>query len=188
MSTRSPWPWRTTPSAPYLSVCAAILWLMMSGNLIGQERREYIIIDIEDRLSITSVYPFGGYIPYRWKGDVFSDVFAVALELVEREPSGHLRVVGAVLKKADTSPREFRFSSVKLDSKRLSFKTETLAGTRYEFEGQFTRSGDLRRFFRSRTPVLRGTLTRHSADKVVLSTDVEFSFIVWKGTPYFQKR
>jgi hypothetical protein len=159
-----------------------------SWSTVAQQS-PYIVLEVPDTFWRASLYPFGGYAIAGRKPAAFSDLYAFSIDKVDGPQNGSVRVTGALMKQAeDGGSHIFRFAEISIEPRRLTFRTEVIGNTHYAFHGVFKRTGDLRRFYQSITPVLQGTLAKYENDKQVATARVAFAFKVWKGEPYFDPR
>ncbi len=155
-------------------------------NIFGQDN-SYKILTVPDTITKVDFYPFGGYLISGEKSADFSDFYSFSREDTKNKAAAqNLKIVGAVMTSENGKNNVFRMEDVSLTNKTLNFRTETVDGVRYELNGTYTKKGDLRRFYKNQTAVLRGKLSKFSNNESVFSADVVFYFKVWKAESYYR--
>ena len=155
----------------------------------GQTNDEYKILTVPDSVSAISFYPFGGYLIDGEKPAPVADFYSFSLENTEQKSApNEINIVGAVMTGAGEKGTIFRMEKVVLTGKTLYFQTETINNTHYEFDGRYTKKGDLRRFYKNHTVVLRGKFTKFVNGEPSASANIGFYFKVWEAETYYQPK
>lgn len=171
----------------FVSLISGLFFFGLNLPASGQTQEKYKFLTIPDSISKVKFYPFGGYLLFGKTPPQLKEFYSLCLERTEKNPSNNeLKIVGAVITSNDEKSATYRMEEVSLTDKSLSFKTEDVDNTHYEFSGKYLRKGDLVRFYRVHTPVLKGSFTKYSDGKIIYSSEVVFYFKVWKAESYYQ--
>jgi len=172
----------------YLAVglLAFALIAVLPQQASAQKVDSYKILTVPNEVTKVGFYPFGGYKVIGEKPVEFSKLNNFTVEFTERpQKNSDLKLVGAVIITKDKqSSQIYQFEKLSLSDKTISYKTETIDGIRYEFDGKYLKKGELVRYNGKKTVVLSGVLTKFENDRKAVEKPLSFSFIVWKA-PYY---
>ena len=133
-----------------------IVWSIIcfsSLSVFSQQKKQYIILAVPNTKAVSDHigrYPILG-------NEADSHEFVIDYADDFKDIKTNFKVVGML----GANGNEYRLSKLNVSSNIISFQTETIDNVRFEFEGVFLKKGNLTRFYRKTTPVLKGTLTKY---------------------------
>lgn len=117
----------------------------------------------------------GAYFPMADLPAEFAEIDFLSLATIDE--NGMPAPLNGFLRPEEVSAQDFKLVSPELDGATLKFKTISVGGISYEFNGAFLVSGN---FVENpptwETAVLSGTLTKTAGGRVVASTPVSFRY------------
>lgn len=159
----------------FYSVFALAVICFSTIDGFNQQKREYIILSHPNNKAVTD------HIGHYAALGKFSDSYGFIIDLAGMPAENNADISLAGMLGAGI---EYRLTKYSVDSRSVSFETEMINDVRFKFEGIFLKKGNLTRFYRQATPVLKGTLTKYISDKKDSTTAISFRFRALKA-PYY---